>query len=333
MPDNREPSKHPGDPAPDAPSTQLIPQFSENELGAVFEPAFRARPEAPAAPASSVALDSMAQAELSAIPATSPRHSQPSLVNEAKPAPAPAPAPQLPPEPTSQLFHIPQITPPPRTLSWSALPLGLRAGVILIAFALLALLGVSALLLVRTGRNDLAPLAEAAPAPSVQPPPRVSAPVPVPVPAVAIAPVLAPSVPAPAPVAAPAVPAPAPGATAAAPVAAPRPARARPAPPPRDEPEEEKDALEPSDILAVVVAHRASIVKCVQAEQERDPEVTGVLVMRLSLLPTGAVSSAEGRTKAFEGGPLEACMSEEIQRWTFPRHREAMPPFDFPFKL
>ncbi|MHB8877083.1 MAG: AgmX/PglI C-terminal domain-containing protein [Myxococcaceae bacterium] len=93
------------------------------------------------------------------------------------------------------------------------------------------------------------------------------------------------------------------------------------------------ESLKSKDIMGVVVADREALTGCVDAQQEADPDVSGKLVMRWTILPSGKTSGVEVISKQFEGSTMAGCVSERIKGWRFPRHRKQGTPIDFPFKF
>ncbi len=362
MSDERDVSKRATPAGAPPPHTPLIGQVSETELGDLFDLALKQEPSEAPADQRNPALSSLAEAELTAITASAQRAAAPAPEPKAKPAPAPAPITPAEALPTSALFHIPPIGPPQRAVAWSSLSAGLRAAVVGGGLLLLVLLGTSALLLRTTLRGSQAgaPPREAAPAPgaegSAAPAQGSAAQGSAAQGSAALAQGSAAlaqgrAVPAQGSAAqgsaaqASAPQAPVGGAQGVTAAQSAGPGSAGPAQPGRSSPGrasaerakpapvEIRDQLEPKDILAVVVAHRPAVVRCVEAEQARQPELTGILVMTIKILTDGSVASTSARTEAFEGTPLEACLEAEILTWSFPRHKQALPPIDFPFKL
>ena len=91
--------------------------------------------------------------------------------------------------------------------------------------------------------------------------------------------------------------------------------------------------LSPQDIMKVVLADRDALAACVDAQNEKDPEVSGKLVMRWDILVSGKTANVEVVTKQFENAFIAGCVGERIKAWAFPRHQEQGKPVDFPFKF
>jgi hypothetical protein len=91
------------------------------------------------------------------------------------------------------------------------------------------------------------------------------------------------------------------------------------------------EKLQQSDILAVVLANKPAIVKCVNEQKKKDPALSGKLVMRWSIQPSGKTTSVSCRTDEFRSTYMASCISGLIKGWNFPRHKKQGDPIDFPF--
>jgi predicted Zn finger-like uncharacterized protein len=91
------------------------------------------------------------------------------------------------------------------------------------------------------------------------------------------------------------------------------------------------DTLQQSDIMAVVLANKPAIVKCVNEQKKKDPALSGKLVMRWTIQPSGKTASVSCRTDEFRSTYMASCISGLIKGWTFPRHKKQGDPIDFPF--
>lgn len=91
------------------------------------------------------------------------------------------------------------------------------------------------------------------------------------------------------------------------------------------------ERLSQSDIMGVIVAHKPSIIRCVNEQKKRDPGLTGRLVMRFLVRPDGSPQGVQVKSFEFAKTFMANCMTKEIQSWTFPRHRRQGDPIDFPF--
>ncbi|WP_043711786.1 adventurous gliding motility protein GltJ [Corallococcus macrosporus] len=91
------------------------------------------------------------------------------------------------------------------------------------------------------------------------------------------------------------------------------------------------DRLQQSDIMAVVLANKPAIVKCVNEQKKKDPSLSGKLVMRWTIQTSGKTSSVSCRTNEFRSTYMASCISGLIKSWSFPRHKRQGEPIDFPF--
>ncbi len=94
-----------------------------------------------------------------------------------------------------------------------------------------------------------------------------------------------------------------------------------------------KDALQQGDILEVVSGSKAALVKCSEEQKKREPGTSGRLVMKWSIQTTGKVSNVGVVTEEFRGTYMAGCVSTVIKAMTFPRHKKAGEPVEFPFKF
>jgi hypothetical protein len=91
------------------------------------------------------------------------------------------------------------------------------------------------------------------------------------------------------------------------------------------------EKLGQSDIMAVVVANKPAIMKCVGDQKKKDPGVSGRLVMRWSIQTSGKTTGVAVKTDEFKKTYMASCISGLIRGWNFPKHRKQGDPIDFPF--
>jgi hypothetical protein len=101
--------------------------------------------------------------------------------------------------------------------------------------------------------------------------------------------------------------------------------------PPQPSPQSIPERLSQSDIMAVVIAHKPNIVRCVNAQKKSDPNLTGRLVMRFEIRPNGSTQNVRSRSPEFGKTVMARCITQELQSWTFPRHKIQGDFIDFPF--
>lgn len=91
------------------------------------------------------------------------------------------------------------------------------------------------------------------------------------------------------------------------------------------------DELSQGDIMQVVLAHKPAIAKCVQQQKANDPNLSGRMVVRWTILTSGRTSGVAVRTSEFRSTKLASCISGLIRTMRFPRHKQQGAPIDFPF--
>ncbi|MDY7229821.1 adventurous gliding motility protein GltJ [Hyalangium rubrum] len=92
-----------------------------------------------------------------------------------------------------------------------------------------------------------------------------------------------------------------------------------------------QEQLAQSDIMSVVLANKPAIVKCVNEQKKRDPGISGKLVMRWTIQPSGKTTAVSVRTDEFKKTYMATCITGLIKGWSFPKHRKQGDPIDFPF--
>jgi hypothetical protein len=87
------------------------------------------------------------------------------------------------------------------------------------------------------------------------------------------------------------------------------------------------------DILAVVLAHKAAIVQCVNEQKKKEPGLSGKLVMRWTIQTNGKAKDVSCQTSEFRSTSLASCLSGLIQGWNFPKPGAQRGPIHFPFSF
>ncbi|HOX46363.1 MAG TPA: GYF domain-containing protein [Myxococcota bacterium] len=114
----------------------------------------------------------------------------------------------------------------------------------------------------------------------------------------------------------------------------PKPPPDKPVPPP--EPEAGGDLpqkLAQADVGKALQKFVPAMKGCVQQQQQRDPSVTGTMVVTFTIAPSGAVSSFTVSTKEHEGTYVASCISYIIKAIKFPKAREPFTVPKLPLKL
>jgi predicted Zn finger-like uncharacterized protein len=91
------------------------------------------------------------------------------------------------------------------------------------------------------------------------------------------------------------------------------------------------DTLEQSDIMKVVLDNKPAIVKCVNEQKAQDPNLSGRLVVRWTILTSGHTSGVTVRSDEFKRTHMASCIAGLVKGWKFPRHKTQGEPIDFPF--
>ncbi len=92
------------------------------------------------------------------------------------------------------------------------------------------------------------------------------------------------------------------------------------------------DHLGKGDIMSVVLANKPSIVRCVNDQKAKDPNLHGTLVMHWIIQTSGRPSLVQPTTDAYKASYMASCMTGLVKGWTFPKHKfQPGEPVDFPF--
>ncbi|HEY1907089.1 MAG TPA: AgmX/PglI C-terminal domain-containing protein [Myxococcaceae bacterium] len=92
------------------------------------------------------------------------------------------------------------------------------------------------------------------------------------------------------------------------------------------------ERLPKGDIMSVVLANKPSIVRCVNEQKTRDPNLHGTLVMHWVIQTSGKTGSVSAVTDQFKSSYMATCLSGLVKSWNFPKHKyQPGEPVDFPF--
>jgi len=92
------------------------------------------------------------------------------------------------------------------------------------------------------------------------------------------------------------------------------------------------DRLPKGDIMSVVLANKPSIVRCVNEQKARDPNLHGTLVMHWVIQTSGKTASVNAVTDQFRSSYMATCLTGLVKSWNFPKHKyQPGEPVDFPF--
>ncbi len=103
-----------------------------------------------------------------------------------------------------------------------------------------------------------------------------------------------------------------------------------PAPGVTDVPEKVGDG----DIMSVVLANKSAMVRCVDEQKSRDPNLHGTLVMHWVIQTSGRTTNVAPVTEGYKTSYFATCMTGLVKTWQFPKHRYSPgQAVDFPFKF
>jgi Ca-activated chloride channel family protein len=94
-----------------------------------------------------------------------------------------------------------------------------------------------------------------------------------------------------------------------------------------------KDSLGQSDIMEVVKGNVPAIQGCFEKQREKEPGLSGKLVMKWSIETSGRTSHVEVVSEEFKDTYVAACIRGLIKSWKFPRTKTRGDPVVFPFKF
>jgi hypothetical protein len=92
------------------------------------------------------------------------------------------------------------------------------------------------------------------------------------------------------------------------------------------------ERLPKGDIMSVVLANKPSIVRCVNEQKARDPNLHGTLVMHWVIQTSGKTASVNAVTDQYKSSYMATCLTGLVKSWNFPKHKyQPGEPVDFPF--
>lgn len=96
---------------------------------------------------------------------------------------------------------------------------------------------------------------------------------------------------------------------------------------------EVKESLGQSDIMEVVLANKGALTKCASEQRQKEPDLSGKLVMKWTVQTSGKVTNVTVVTEEFKSTYMAGCVGGLIKGWVFPRHKVQGEPIQFPFKF
>jgi hypothetical protein len=94
--------------------------------------------------------------------------------------------------------------------------------------------------------------------------------------------------------------------------------------------QKEVDKLSKTDISQVVLFATSDINKCREDHKKKEPKVSGKLVARFTVEPSGKASGITIVSTEFKGTTFAKCLTGLIGDWTFPKSKQKSAPFDLP---
>jgi hypothetical protein len=94
-----------------------------------------------------------------------------------------------------------------------------------------------------------------------------------------------------------------------------------------------KDSLGQSDIMEVVKRNVPAIQACVAKQREKQPGLSGKIVMKWTILTSGKTALILVVSDELKDTYLASCLSSLIKTWQFPRTKTQGDPVIFPFKF
>lgn len=78
-------------------------------------------------------------------------------------------------------------------------------------------------------------------------------------------------------------------------------------------------SLDKAAIQGVIRQHRDQIRACYEDQLKKHPKLEGKVVVRFSISPSGAVSSAKVVESTASNAALETCIAKRVATWVFPK--------------
>lgn len=94
--------------------------------------------------------------------------------------------------------------------------------------------------------------------------------------------------------------------------------------------QKEVDKLSKVDISKVVLFATGDINKCRSEHKKKEPKVSGKLVARFTVEPSGKTSGINIVSTEFKGSSFAKCLTGLIGDWSFPKSKQKSAPYDLP---
>ena len=89
--------------------------------------------------------------------------------------------------------------------------------------------------------------------------------------------------------------------------------------------------LSPEQIMRVVRRNQAAVRYCYENELQRQPSLSGRIVIHWRIARSGSVSSARVGSTTMRNARVEGCIVRQVRRWRFPQPDGGEVDVDFPF--
>ncbi len=94
--------------------------------------------------------------------------------------------------------------------------------------------------------------------------------------------------------------------------------------------QKEVDKLTKADITKVVLFATGDINKCRGEHKKKEPKVSGKLLARFAVEPSGKTSGVTIVSTEFKGTTFAKCLTGVIGDWSFPKSKQRSAPYDLP---
>jgi outer membrane biosynthesis protein TonB len=89
-------------------------------------------------------------------------------------------------------------------------------------------------------------------------------------------------------------------------------------PPFKSEAVDSSGGLTPEQVRAVVERHRSALQWCFEKELQKNPKLSGKVVVFWQIEPSGSVSTSRIKSSTVGDGDVDDCLQRQVVKWTFP---------------
>jgi hypothetical protein len=94
--------------------------------------------------------------------------------------------------------------------------------------------------------------------------------------------------------------------------------------------QKEIEKLSKAQISQVVLLANSNLDKCRSEHKKKEPKVSGKLVARFTVEPSGKTSGISIISTEFKGSTFAKCLSGVIGDWKFPKSKQKSDPYELP---